>query len=96
MQVAGIKGFFNSGKVFAKDHYTYGPGTKLKRSFNMQLTTYCPNCKSLITSRRWEEQDWFFCSNCQSQFFSHESLRRNWPSLYRAIHQDEEDLPTSA
>jgi len=62
----------------------------------MVLTTYCPNCKAEITSKRWEDQDWFFCNSCQSRFFSHESLRKNWPSLYRTLQEREEDLPTSA
>ena len=60
----------------------------------MELTTYCPNCNAEITSKRFEEQDWFFCSSCQSLFFSNESLRRNWPSLYRTLQEREEDVHT--
>ena len=62
----------------------------------MKLTTDCPNCKAEITSKRWEDQDWFFCQSCQSLFFSHESLRENWPSLYRSLKEREEELPTPA
>jgi ribosomal protein L37AE/L43A len=51
----------------------------------MRLTTDCPNCGSEIWSKRLREQDWFFCQSCQSMFFSNESLRENWPSLYRAL-----------
>lgn len=62
----------------------------------MQLTTFCPNCKSEITSKRFEEQDWFFCQTCQSQFFSHESLRKNWPSLYQTLRDREEKKAAQA
>ena len=58
----------------------------------MSLTTHCPNCETLITSKRWECQDWFFCKNCQSMFFSHESLREKWPSLYWTLREREEAL----
>ncbi|MDF1525324.1 MAG: hypothetical protein RRA15_08945 [bacterium] len=57
----------------------------------MQLTTHCPNCKAEIISKRFENQDWFFCQTCQSQFFSHESLRKNWPSLYQTVRDCEEE-----
>ncbi|UCF88420.1 MAG: hypothetical protein JSV70_08415 [bacterium] len=58
----------------------------------MKLTTDCPNCGTVITSKRWQEQDWFYCQTCQSMFFSHESLRENWPSLYSSLVKGEKDL----
>jgi Zn-finger nucleic acid-binding protein len=61
----------------------------------MKLTTICPNCSAEITSKQWEDQDWFFCSSCQSLFFSHESLRENWPSLYHSLKEKEEESPKS-
>jgi len=62
----------------------------------MELTTFCPNCKSEITSKRWEDQDWFFCQTCQSLFFSHGSLRENWPSLYRTLRKRKDKLSAQA
>jgi Zn-finger nucleic acid-binding protein len=60
----------------------------------MELTTFCPNCNIEIKSKRWEDQDWFFCSSCQSLFFSHESLREIWPSLYDSLKEWEDDILT--
>ena len=58
----------------------------------MKLTTDCPNCGNEISSKRWEEQDWFFCRACQSMFFSNESLRENWPSLYKSLMAKKKEL----
>ncbi|UCG38645.1 MAG: hypothetical protein JSV00_10855 [bacterium] len=62
----------------------------------MKLTTDCPNCDAVITSKRVNGQDWFFCESCQSIFFSHESLRENWPSLYRALEQKDKEVASRA
>ena len=61
----------------------------------MKLKTICPNCSAEITSKRWEDQDWFFCSSCQSLFFSHESLRENWPSLFYSLKEREDESSIS-
>jgi reverse gyrase len=62
----------------------------------VELTTICPNCDTEITSKRWRDQDWFFCQTCQSMFFSNESLRENWPSLYETLAKRGKDFPTPA
>jgi endogenous inhibitor of DNA gyrase (YacG/DUF329 family) len=58
----------------------------------MELTTDCPNCGARITSKRWNEQDWFLCDSCQSIFLSHENLRKNWRSLYGKLKSKDSDL----
>ena len=62
----------------------------------MELTIDCPNCDNEITNKRWRDQDWFFCQACQSMFFSNESLRENWPSLYKTLVERKKNLPTPA
>lgn len=62
----------------------------------MGLSTYCSNCDAEITSKRVHGQDWFFCKSCQSIFFSHESLRENWPSLYQALAEKEDESLATA
>lgn len=62
----------------------------------MKLSTFCPNCDATITSKRVHDQDWFFCQKCQSMFFSTESLRENWPSLYQALAEKEEEALATA
>jgi transcription initiation factor TFIIIB Brf1 subunit/transcription initiation factor TFIIB len=51
----------------------------------MNLTADCPKCGSKITIKDGCYQGWLFCSSCQCIFFSQESLRKNWPSLYKAL-----------
>ena len=62
----------------------------------MNLTIDCPHCGDRITSKRRGEEDWFYCANCQSLFFSCESLRKNWPSLYKTLAKRKEDFPRLA
>ena len=62
----------------------------------MELSTSCPNCDAPITNKRVHDQDWFFCQQCQSIFFSNESLRENWPSLYHALAEKEEEVAATA
>ena len=59
----------------------------------MKLTIDCPSCGVRITSRRRGEEDWFYCNSCQSIYFSCESLRKNWPSLYKTLADRKEDFP---
>jgi hypothetical protein len=51
----------------------------------MKLITDCPNCGKTITIEEECYQGWLFCCSCQCVFLSRESLRENWPSLYRAL-----------
>ena len=51
----------------------------------MKIVMACPNCGMEITSVKSKEQDWFSCNACSSIFFSNESLRENWPSIYEAL-----------
>jgi hypothetical protein len=63
-----------------------------EKEFCMKLTTDCPNCGFRITSKRWNDQDWFLCGSCQSVFFSHERLRESWPILYNSFEEKDKDL----
>jgi endogenous inhibitor of DNA gyrase (YacG/DUF329 family) len=51
----------------------------------MKIVMDCPNCGKEISSVKSKEQDWFSCKACSSIFFSNESLRENWPSIYEAL-----------
>ncbi len=51
----------------------------------MDMVIQCPSCEMEIPRTKYGDQDWFFCKSCASMFFSHESLRENWPSIYQAI-----------
>ncbi len=66
------------------------------RRFGMKLTTDCPNCGAVITSKRCHQQDWFFCESCQSIFFSCEGLRENWPSLHKTFMERRKKQPAVA
>jgi len=60
----------------------------------MKLTIDCPTCGERISSKCRGEEDWFYCNFCQSMFFSCESLRKNWPSLYKTLTERKEGFPT--